>query len=184
MLKKLTLALSFLALSAPVFAQKYMTRTGKITFNATAPKSPEKIEAVNNEVAAILNTTTGDFVFQSQIKSFKFERSLMQDHFNENYMQSDKFPKSEFKGKITNVSDVNFSKDGTYNTTVTGQLSMHGVTKDVSVPGTITVKGKEAVAKAKFNVKLADYSIEVPSIVADKLSKEAIINIDAQLIQK
>ena len=99
-------------------------------------------------------------------------------------MESDKFPKSDFKGKIDNIADVNFSKDGSYNVTVSGKLTMHGTTQDVTVKGTLTVKGKEIIAKAKFETKLKDYKIEVPGAVADKLAKEAAINIDAVLTQK
>jgi hypothetical protein len=183
-MKKLLFVAFILGSTNALFAQNYMTRTGKISFNATSPKSPEKIEAVNNEVASILNSKTGDFVFQLPVKSFKFERELMQQHFNENYMESDKFPKSEFKGKISNLADANLGKDGTYNVTVAGKLSIHGVTNDVSVPGTITVKGKDVTAKAKFTIKMADYKITVPTVVADKVSKEASITIDAALIQK
>ena len=183
-MKKIFFAALFMGISGASFAQMYQSRTGKITFNATTPRSTEKIEGVNNEVGSVLNGKTGDFIFQVLVKSFKFERQLMQDHFNENYMESDKFPKSDFKGKISNAADVNFSKDGTYNVTVAGKLTIHGVTNDVSVPGTITVKGKEATAKAKFVVKLGDYKIAVPTVVADKLAKEASINIDVALNQK
>ncbi len=183
-MKKIVLVAALVASANAMFAQTYMTRTAKVSFNATSPKSPEKIEAVNNEVASILNAKTGDFVFQVPVKSFKFERELMQQHFNENYMESDKFPKSDFKGKVTDMSAVNLAKDGTYNVTVAGKLTIHGVTKEVSVPGTITVKGKEATAKTKFNVKMADYNIAVPAVVADKLAKEAAISIDAALAQK
>jgi len=183
-MKKLLLSAGFLVLGATsLMAQGYMTRTAKISFNATSPKSPEKIEAVNNEAASILRPN-GDFVFQVLVKNFKFERPLMQTHFNENYMESDKYPKSEFKGKIVNISDVNFAKDGTYNVTVAGTLTIHGVAKEVSVPGTITVKGKEADAKAKFSVVLEDYGIKIPGVVADKLAREAVISIDALLTQK
>lgn len=183
-MKKVLFVTLFMSCSAGAFAQVFMTRTAKISFNATAPKSPEKIEAVNNESPAVLNAGTGDFVFQVPVKSFKFERELMQQHFNENYMQSDKFPKAEFKGKISDAGKVTFGKDGTYNVTVAGKLTIHGETKDVSVPGTITVKGKEVAAKAKFTVKMADYKIEVPNLVSDKVAKEANITIDANLAQK
>ncbi len=184
-MKKLVLSVAFLCMGATtIFAQKYMTRTAKVFFNATSAKSPEKIEAVNNEVASILDSKSGDFVFQVLIKSFKFERDLMGQHFNENYLESDKFPKSEFKGKITNISDVNFGKDGSYNVTVAGKLTIHGVTQDVSVPGTIAVKGKDATAKAKFMVVLEKYDIKVPGVVSDKIAKEANISIDAVLNQK
>src|ERR1700744_2040523 len=138
-MKKILLVITSLTIAATAsVAQNFMTRTGKITFNASAPSSPEKIEAVNNEVANILDTKTGNIGFQAPVESFKFERELMQEHFNENYMESDKFPKAEFKGNITNMSDVNFGKDGSYNAKVSGKLTIHGVTKDVNVPGTIT----------------------------------------------
>lgn len=172
------------ACTTGAFAQKYMTRTGKISFNATAPNSPEKIEAVNNEVANILDAATGDVVFQVLVKSYKFERALMQEHFNEKYMESDTYPKSEFKGKIMNLSDINFTKDGTYDAKVSGKLTIHGVTKDVSTTGTITVKGNTLGMKSKLTVKMADYKISVPAVVADKVGKEAIITIESSLTKK
>ncbi len=176
----LSLAL-VISCAAASFGQNYMTRTGKIFFNATTKSSPEKIEAKNNEVATILDGKTGDLRFQVLIKSFKFERELMQEHFNENYMESDKFPKSDFKGSITNLNDVNLGKDGTYNVKVTGKLTIHGVTNDVSVPGTLVVKGNTVELNAKFAVKMADYKISVPAVVADKVDKMATITIESLL---
>ena len=184
-MKKLFLTVSLLfAVALCMDAQTYMTRTGKVDFNATTKSSPEKIEAKNNEVACIVDAKTGDVRFQILIKSFKFERELMQEHFNENYMESDKFPKSEFKGMITNLADVNFGKDGTYNAKVSGKLTIHGVTNDVSQPGTITVKGNSVVLAAKFAVKLKDYNINIPAVVADKVDKEAAIKLEGDLTKK
>ena len=184
MLRKLLLSAILMSSVSGLYAQKYMTRTGRISFNATAPSSPEKIEAVNNEVASILDSKTGDLVFQAPMKSFKFERALMQEHFNEKYVHSDKYPKADFKGSVTDISSVNFSKDGTYNITATGKLTIHGVTKEVKVPGTITVKGNTAKLKAKFPVTLAEYNVQVPGVVADKVAKVANIVLDGDLIQK
>jgi hypothetical protein len=184
-MKKLMLTVSFLLTGVSgIFAQKYMTRTGKVSFNASAPSSPEKIEGINNEVANILDAKTGDIVFQVLIKSFKFERQLMQEHFNENYMESDKYPKADFRGTTTNLSEINFAKDGTYPAKVAGKLTMHGVTNEVNETGTITVKGKEASLKAKFTAKLHDYKIEIPSVVADKIGKEAKIVLESDLVEK
>jgi hypothetical protein len=184
-MKKLMLTVSFLLTGVSgIFAQKYMTRTGKVSFNASAPSSPEKIEGINNEVANILDAKTGDIVFQVLIKSFKFERQLMQEHFNENYMESDKYPKADFRGTITNLSEINFAKDGTYPAKGAGKLTMHGVTNEVNETGTITVKGKEASLKAKFTAKLHDYKIEIPSVVADKIGKEAHIVLESDLVEK
>lgn len=166
-----------------VYSQKYMTRTGRVHFNAIVPGTPE-VEAVNNEVATILDSKSGEMIFQVLIKSFKFQRELMQEHFNENYLESDKYPKSEFKGMITNISDINFSKDGAYNATVTGKLTIHNVTRDVTVPGTITVKGNTIDLKARFSVTIKDYDIKIPEIVANKVAKVASIDVESNLTQK
>lgn len=179
----ITLAL-LAAMSTGAYAQKYLTRTAQITFNATADGSPERIEAVNNEVANILDAATGDMVFQAPVKSFKFERALMQEHFNENYMESDKYPKADFRGKIANMSDINMAKDGTYNAKVAGKLTIHGVTQEVSVPGTVVVKNGAPTLQAKFTVKLKDYNISIPGIVADKIGKEATIAIESSPAKK
>jgi len=113
-MKKVLLTLSFLiGGTAATFAQTYMTRTGKVSFDASAPSSPEKVVAINNEVANIMDAKSGQIIFQVPVKSFKFEKELMQEHFNENYMESDKYPRAEFKGTITNLNEVNLTKDGT-----------------------------------------------------------------------
>jgi hypothetical protein len=156
-----------------------MTKTGKISFYSKA-KAIEKVEADNNEVSSILNTQTGEMVFAVLIKGFHFSSALMEEHFNENYMESNKFPKATFKGKITNLSAVNFTKDGVYPVTVEGDLTIHGVTKQATAPGSVTIKGGKVSAAAKFSVKLKDYSITVPSLVADKISEDIDITVDCK----
>ncbi|HTN18686.1 MAG TPA: YceI family protein [Chitinophagaceae bacterium] len=157
-------------------AQKFMTRSGKISFFSTTPI--ENIEAFNNEVAAAVNTASGDVVFQVPIKSFKFEKQLMQEHFNESYMESDKFPKAEFKGKMNPAA---FTKDGTYKTTVNGKLTIHGVTKDVQIPGTVIVKGGELTLNTKFNVAIADYNIQIPSVAKGKVANQIEVTVNSVL---
>lgn len=184
-MKKLFLITCFLITGATaMFAQQYMTRTGKIKFDATAPSSPEKVVGVNNEAACVVDGKTGGVAVQMLIKSFKLEKALMEEHFNENYMESDKYPKADFKGKITNISEINLAKDGAYTAKVEGKLTIHGVTNDVTTPADITVRGHTVTVKTKFIVKLEEYKIKVPSLVADKLAKEATINLDCDLIQK
>lgn len=184
-MKKIIIFASLLAITVgPASAQKYMTRTARINFNATAANSPEKIEAVNNEVSNIVDMSSGQIVFQAPVKSFKFERALMQEHFNENYMESDKYPKAEFNGTIADVASVKTDKDGTYPVKVSGKLTIHGVTNEVSVPGTVTIKGGKVTMNAKFAVKLKDYKIDVPSVVTDKVGKEATIAIESSLAKK
>ncbi len=172
----------FVFLMAAMFAgaqNMYMTKTGKISFYSRA-KSPEKVEADNNEVSSIMNIQTGDFVFQLLVKSFHFEKALMEEHFNENYVESGKFPKSSFKGKISNLTAINFTKDGAYPVTVQGDLTMHGVTNKVSSTGSITVKGGKISAFSKFSIKLKDYKVSVPSLVADKISEEIDVTVDCK----
>lgn len=179
-MKKIIFLSLFAATGILVNAQNVqMTKTGKISFFSRA-KSIEKVEADNNEVSSILNTQTGEMVFAVLIKGFHFTSALMEEHFNENYMESGKFPKATFKGKVTNLSAVNFTKDGAYPVTVEGDLTIHGVTKKTSAPGSITIKGGKVAAFSKFNVKLKDYNISIPSLVADKISEEIDVTVDCK----
>lgn len=160
---------------------KYFTKTGKINFNATAPSSPEKIDAVNKSSICVMDIKTGNIQFSLLMKGFEFERALMQEHFNENYVESNKFPKAEFKGIIVNNAVINYAKDGVYPVKVKGKLSMHGETKDVETEGKITIRGGKISAIAEFVVTLSDYKVSIPQLVADKVSKTAKINIDCLL---
>ncbi len=179
MKKSILISLS-LALAVMANAQTiYMTKTGKVSFYSRA-NSPEKVEADNNEVSSMLNTQTGDLVFAILLKSFHFERALMEEHFNENYVESNKYPKSTFKGKITNLTSVNFSKDGAYPVMVEGELTLHGVTKKVSYTGSLVVKGGKINATSKFFIKLKDYNVTIPSLVADKISEDIDVTVDCK----
>jgi polyisoprenoid-binding protein YceI len=131
----------------------------------------EDIKGDNNQVVGAIDISTGEMVFQAVIKSFHFDRALMEEHFNENYMESDKIPKSSFKGKITNLSSVDFSKNGTYDVTVEGDLTIHDVTNKISTKGTIEVVSGGINANAKFNIVPEDYKISIPGVVRDKINK-------------
>jgi hypothetical protein len=160
-------------------AEKFMTRTGGIDFSATTPL--EKIEGSNKSVACLLDSKTGSIDYVVQIKSFIFSQQLMQEHFNENYMESDKFPKSTFKGAITNLASIDFSKDGEYNAEVLGKLTIHGVTKEVKALGKIIVRSGKVILKSTFSSLLADYKIAIPGAVKDKISKEVKISVNCAL---
>ena len=162
-------------------AQKLFTRSGKVYFNATAPSSPEVIEASHNGGTFVLDQTTGNLEMAVLIKGFSFERALMQEHFNENYLESSKFPKATFKGKVDKIAEVNFTKDGSYTTNISGDLTIHGVTQKVSTPVIFTVKGGAVSAATKFALTLKDYGIEIPSLVADKVGKQANLSISVDL---
>ena len=159
--------------------QKYFSKTGKISFVSDAPM--EKIEAMNTSASTVLDAATGNMEWAVLIQGFKFDKALMQEHFNENYVESHKFPKAEFKGQIVNNGEVNYNKDGTYTATVKGKLTIHGETKDVETVGTIVVKGGKIDTDASFTVELADYKIEVPKIVKDNISKTISITVDCVL---
>jgi polyisoprenoid-binding protein YceI len=158
---------------------KYFTRTAKVYFASKAPL--ENIEATNKTVSCVIDAATGAIEFGVLIKSFEFDKALMQEHFNENYMESDKFPKATFKGTITNIASVNFEKDGVYKVTVKGQMTVHGVTKDIEAPATITIKNGKINAAAAFNLLLSDYKIEIPAMVKDKISNTINLDISADL---
>lgn len=182
-MRKLVIATVLMCgMTVSAMAQKYITRTGKISFFSSTPV--ENIEAFNNDVSSVVDARTGDLAFIVPIKSFKFEKALMQEHFNENYMESDKFPKADFKGKIMNIDAVNFSKDGVYNVKVAGRLTIHGVSKDVTMPGTVTVKGGSITTNTKFNVHPADYGIKIPSMVAAKIADQIEVTVNSILSQK
>jgi hypothetical protein len=175
-----------IALSATVLltisfasAQKFMTKNGTIHFLSDGQM--EKIEAYNHQVNSALDGTTGNFVFKVLIKSFEFEKALMQEHFNENYMQSDQFPNSTFSGKVMNVKEINFGKDGVYNAIVEGDLTMHGVTNKVKTNGTFEVKSGKVVGKSSFNVLIKDYKITVPKAVVKNIAENVQIEVNVPM---
>lgn len=177
MKKVILLAGLFCCGSSYLFAQKYMTRTGQITFSATTPL--ETINPVNNESAGILDAATGDVVFETLVKGFKFKIALMQEHFNEEYLESDKYPKATFKGKITDISSVNFAKDGSYAVHASGKLTIHGVTRDVSMPANVKVSGSDITVTSELKITPEDYKVTIPSLVRNKIAKVIQINVNA-----
>jgi hypothetical protein len=168
-MKRLVFLLLCVSTLLTVNAQKYMTKNGYIGFYSHTPM--EDIKGDNNMVAGVLDISTGEMVFQALIKSFHFDRALMEEHFNENYMESDKFPKSSFKGKITNLSSVDFSKTGTYDVTVEGDLTIRDATKRITTKGTIEVVTGGINATSKFNISPEDYKINIPGVVREKINK-------------
>jgi polyisoprenoid-binding protein YceI len=172
----LTVAVAF-SIASSLHAQKlFYTRNGHIDFFSSTPL--ENIKADNNKVTSIIDITTGDIEFSVLSMAFEFKKALMQEHFNENYMESSKYPKSIFKGKITNVDKVNFQVDGTYPAEVAGKITIHGVTKDINAQGTITVKEGKFRAQSSFILKPEDFNIEIPNLVRDNIAKEIKVTVD------
>ncbi|WP_158638377.1 YceI family protein [Panacibacter ginsenosidivorans] len=160
-------------------AQDYLTRNGNVSlFSHT---SVEDIKGSNNEVVSLLNTTTGSIEFKIAIKSFHFPKQAMEDHFNNSdYMNSEQYPKASFSGKITNLSAVNFTKDGAYDVTVEGNLTIKDVTKPVAAKGVITVSNGKVIAQANFSVKRLDFHIVGESFMQKKIADEIQVTVNCQ----
>jgi polyisoprenoid-binding protein YceI len=176
-MKKILLStvVCLVALSA-MAQEKYFTRTGHVSFHSETPV--KNIEAHNYQVTSVLDATTGEMDFSILIKSFEFEKALMQEHFNENYMESDKFPKATFKGTIKSFDKASLSKNGSYNIEVEGDMTIHGVTKKMTTKGTMVVKDGQIETKAEFPIALKDYNIAVPKIAQEKISETVLVKVD------
>ena len=161
-------------------AQIYIGKETEISFFSKS--TIEDIAAYNNSVKPVLNSATGDLLFKIPNTGFQFKSALMQEHFNETYMESDKFPFSTFEGKIN--EPIVCTKDGKYPITASGKLTIHGITKPINVPGTLTVKDNEIVLHSEFKVVMTDYDIEIPGIhVNTKMDSEDVqITIHSTLI--
>jgi len=129
----------------------------------------------------VIDKESGEIEFAVLMKAFKFKKALMEEHFNENYVESEKYPKSKFKGKILNIQEVDFSKDGSFPVVVKGQLTLHGETKEVETKGTLDINGDEVQINAAFHLSPEDFAIEIPGIVREKIAKELLITVDALL---
>lgn len=169
--------ISFLFVTSLVFSQKMITRSGEIKFDATIPGAMDQVVATSNTVSSIFDKTTGDFVVQGMVKSFKFKSPLMEEHFNENYMESDKLPKTSFKGKVVGYD----GKTGTYD--VEGDLTIHGVANKVKTKATISGTSKLSIS-GNFTVKLKDYKLEVPAMAKKTLSETAKVSFKLDLENK
>jgi polyisoprenoid-binding protein YceI len=185
-LKQTIILATLLFLSKTAFTQqRLVSNNTHIRFFSTTPA--EDIESNNYASTSTINLQNGNVVFSVPMQSFEFQKSLMQRHFNqERFLHTKEFPTTRLVGKITNLSEIDFSKDGTYNTIVEGELTIRGITNKIKEPGTITVKGGTVEAKSKFFVTLADYGITFgrgkPSTnIADKVEVTVVANYEKEL---
>jgi len=163
-------------------AQKYITKTGLTEFKASV-EAFESVEATNNSTTAVLNTTNGQFAALIFVKAFHFKVALMEEHFNENYMDSDKFSKATFKGKIVDFNNANFNnKEQEY--TISGELTIKGITKTIKTTATLSNQNNIINLKTNFSVKPQDFDIKIPGIVREKIAKEINIHLNYQLDEK
>ena len=155
---------------------KYLTKTGLITFFSSSPI--EDIEARNQQVAAVLDLRAGQIAFSVPIKAFVFKRTLMQEHFNENYLESDKYPKATFAGRFVDFDAALLAAAGPHPAQVEGDLTLHGVTHHIRVPATVELRGGQLLAQATFPVASADYNIEIPLLVRNNIAKIISVHVD------
>lgn len=179
-MKKLIVVAVGIFLANVAFAQKMMTKTGEAKFEATMPGALEEIAATNKTVSCIFDEATGDIAALVLVKAFKFKAPLMEEHFNENYMESTKFPKATFKGKIAGFDAKKLTATKTaYD--LEGDLTIHGITKKVKTKMFLTLVSGKVLVSSEFKVLLADYKVEIPSLVKEKISKDAKINLNFSL---
>ncbi len=167
-MKKLIVVIFCLVMVAQAGAQIYMTTTGKVQFFSETPL--ENISALNSTVSSLINVTTDSVMVRMKNTGFVFKNALMQDHFNENYMESTKYPTDSFRGKINEKMD--FKTDATHPVTATGALTIHGVTKLETIKGVLSVKGSVVHLETEFMVHTADFKIEVPKLVFEKIAED------------
>ena len=148
-------------------AQLFMTTNGEVSFFSKTPM--EDIDAVNKSVSSIINTATNEVAVQMRVTNFVFPNKLMQEHFNENYLESEKFPSATFKGKIK--ESVALTVAGTYPITASGSATIHGVTRPIELKGTIVSTGSTLALTCQFEVKLVDYKVDIPKIVFAKIAE-------------
>lgn len=165
MKKIFLLALLFVGFQSK--AQLFMTTTGEVSFFSKTPM--EDIDAVNKSVSSIINTETNEVAVQMRVTNFVFPNKLMQEHFNENYLESEKFPSATFKGKIKESVDLTVA--GTYPITAAGSATIHGVTRPIELKGTIVSTGTSLALTCAFEVRLVDYKVAIPKIVFAKIAE-------------
>lgn len=178
---KNTLLLSMLFLMTAIVAQeKLITKTGQITFEASIP-SFEEVKAKNEGVTCVLNSKTGEIAYLAMVKGFRFKLALMEEHFNENYIESDDYPKSTFKGKIESFN-ITTLKSSYKDYTIKGKLELHGITKEISITAKIrkTEAGVEIIST--FIVNADDFEIKIPSMVKSKVSNK--VNVKTECVLK
>lgn len=169
---KIRLAVLFACIAIGANAQKYTSEKSTVTFFSSA--ALEDIKADNAKASSVFDASNGNIAFVVPINEFQFRKSLMQEHFNEKYMETEKYPKSTFQGKIVGY-DANAA---TQNVKAQGKLTIHGVTKDVEIPGTIEKQGDKLVMKSVFIVKLADYKVEIPKLMWQNIAEQVEVTVN------
>tara|TARA_Y100001968_G_scaffold306407_1_gene323222 strand:- start:772 stop:1365 length:594 start_codon:yes stop_codon:yes gene_type:complete len=161
---------------------KYITRSGHVSFVSETPL--ENITGINDHVSSILDVDNGAIVLQMKIISFEFEKALMQEHFNEKYMESEKYPKSTFSGTIDDWQNINLTEGKMVDVAVEGVIEIHDVKKVITANGTLQLNNGSINLRSNFSLKVADFNIKVLSVVRDKVAKRVDVSVDLSLKQR
>ena len=173
--------LTILLFSQSIAAQKYFTRAGTTHFKASVDAF-EPIEAINNSSSSILKVDTGDIAIQLFINAFQFKVALMQEHFNENYMESERYPKAVFRGKISGFTLEKIKKQQVF--PLLGTLTIRGKKKDINTTATVFFQQNKIKLLSNFSLKPQDFNIKIPRIVRKKIANQINISINYELLQK
>lgn len=180
-MRTITIIICLLVTAINLSAQDlYKATDGEISFFSEAPV--ENITAVNKDVKALINAKNAEVAFIVTNVGFKFEKPLMEEHFNENYMESHKYKVSVFKGKI--VDEIDFTKDGTYEVTAKGTLDIHGVTVEREIKGTLTISNGKINLTSEFDVALKDHKIKIPSVVVKNIAEVVKVTVNINFAKK
>ncbi|WP_340200066.1 YceI family protein [Ascidiimonas sp. W6] len=176
------LMIAICAINTSIQAQKYIDKKGKITFEASE-KTFEPVKATNESVTVLFNAETNEVASLALMKSFRFKNSLMEEHFNENYIESESYPKATFKGRLLGFNILDVSENST-STTIDGKIQIRGKEKEIRTTLAIKKSGNSIIMQGAFKVAPADFDIEIPKIVRNKIAKDIIVSLDFKLIQK
>lgn len=167
--RRLLCILILVALGQPLLAQRYMDRAGRASFYSKAPL--EDIEAHTDQALCVLDASSGEVAASLLMKSFQFAKALMQEHFNEKYVESDKYPKATFTGRITNLADIDLAQNGTYTAQVEGEVTIHGVTKPLTTDVELNVQDNTIRATSSFSLRVKDFKITIPTLVVRNIAE-------------
>lgn len=172
-MRKYSFLVLFIVMGLNASAQKYVLEKSSVTFYSEA--AIENITAKNEKASSVLNSETTEVAFSIPIREFQFAKKLMQEHFNEKYLESEKFPKSTFSGKI---NGFNMATKGVQQVKANGKLTIHGVTTTIDMPGTAEVQSGTIILKSKFILKLADYNIKIPQLMWQNIAEQVEVTVD------
>jgi hypothetical protein len=182
MMQKALLPFLLLAVTIAFGQSKYLTKSGSMYFEASQPTF-EPIEATHSAVSALLNADTGELAVLALVRGFRFPLALMEEHFNENYIESHQYPKTSFKGAITDFDQKTLSEQP-QTVELNGELSMHGITRPINVSATVTKTDERISLESSFSVKTSDFGIEIPSLVRKQIDENVQIQVSLPLQPK